>query len=247
MDVPLYGDFASWFHLLTHPADYAEEAAVYARLLEESAQGPLRSVLELGSGGGNNASHLKHRFEMTLSDLSPAMLEISRSLNPECEHIQGDMRTLRLERSFDAVFAQDALDYLVTVDDLARTIETAWLHCRPGGVVLLVPDCVVETFQPSSDHGGNDGSGRALRYLEWSWDPDPSDTHYHSEMVYLMRDEEGNVRCQHERHLVGLFRRQEWLDLLERQGFRARVCSYTLSDIETGPLEAFVAVRPGAE
>ena len=59
-------------------------------------------MLELGSGGGNNASHLKAHFQLTLVDLSPAMLAVSRALNPECEHLQGDMRTVRLGRRFDA-------------------------------------------------------------------------------------------------------------------------------------------------
>jgi hypothetical protein len=56
----LYGDLAGWFHLLTAPSEYAGEAALYRRLLESA--GPVRTVLALGSGGGNNASHLKARF-----------------------------------------------------------------------------------------------------------------------------------------------------------------------------------------
>ena len=76
--------------------------------------GEATTLLELGSGGGNNASHLKHRFECTLTDLSPEMLALSRTLNPECEHIEGDMRTLRLERTFDAVFVHDAIAYITT-------------------------------------------------------------------------------------------------------------------------------------
>src|SRR5207244_2656712 len=47
----LYRELASWFHLLTSPADYEEEAALYRRLLVECADGPVESVLELGSGG----------------------------------------------------------------------------------------------------------------------------------------------------------------------------------------------------
>jgi hypothetical protein len=46
----LYGELAGWFYLLTAPSDYAEEAAVYRRLLD--AAGPVKTVLELGSGGG---------------------------------------------------------------------------------------------------------------------------------------------------------------------------------------------------
>lgn len=95
----LYSDLADWFHLLTAPGDYAEEAAEIVRLAEAAGDGELRTLLELGAGGGNNASHLKARFTCTLTDVSEEMLALSRSLNPECEHVAGDMRTLRLGRT----------------------------------------------------------------------------------------------------------------------------------------------------
>ncbi|HXG65757.1 MAG TPA: class I SAM-dependent methyltransferase, partial [Blastocatellia bacterium] len=167
----LYGELAPWFHLLTAPADYAEEAAAYRRELLAAAAAPPRTLLELGSGGGNNASHLKAHFEMTLVDLSPAMLEVSRTINPECEHVQGDMRSVRLGRVFDAVFVHDAVMYMTTEADLRAAMETAFAHCKPGGVALFVPDYVRETFRPVTDCGGHDGKGRSLRYLEWSYDP----------------------------------------------------------------------------
>ena len=53
----------------------------------------------------------EQRFTCTLSDLSPQMLSLSRTLNPGCEHVLGDMRTLRLGRTFDAVFVHDAVMY----------------------------------------------------------------------------------------------------------------------------------------
>src|ERR1043166_358939 len=93
-DLPkLYGELASWFHLLSSPPDYAEEAEFARSLIVEAAATPPYTVLELGSGGGNNASHLKAHFKMTLVDLSEGMLDLSRRLNPECEHICGDMKT----------------------------------------------------------------------------------------------------------------------------------------------------------
>ena len=103
---------------------------------------PPRTVLELGSGGGNNASHLKARFDMVLVEPSAGMRAVSRALNPECEHIDGDMRTVRLGRQFDAVFVHDAVCYMTTESDLRLAIETAFVHCRPGGVALFAPDFV---------------------------------------------------------------------------------------------------------
>jgi SAM-dependent methyltransferase len=186
----LYGDLASWFHLLTSPEEYAEEAEIYRQLLVGAADEPIRTVLELGSGGGNNASHLKRHFDMTLTDLSAEMLELSGTLNPECDHAEGDMRTMRLGREFDAVFVHDAIDYMTTTDDLRAAMETAFVHCRPGGVALFVPDFVRERFEPRTSHGGNDGPTRALRYLEWDWDPDPEDDTYVVDFAVLLREED---------------------------------------------------------
>src|SRR5215510_1428165 len=91
-DAPkLYSELASWFHLLSSPRDYADEAEFARSLLTEASSAPPKTVLELGSGGGNNASHLKAHFNLTLADLSAEMLELSKKINPECEHIQGEM------------------------------------------------------------------------------------------------------------------------------------------------------------
>jgi SAM-dependent methyltransferase len=222
MEMPsLYGELAGWWHLLSDPADYADEAATVRRLLSEFSTRPVRTLLELGSGGGNNASHLKAHYSLTLVDRSTAMLAVSESLNPECEHIEGDMRVIRLGRLYDAVFIHDAIMYMTTEADLRRAMATASAHCRGGGVTILVPDCTRETFRPETRHGGHDGEDRALRYLEWTYDPDPSDTTYLCDFAYLLRQADGQVRAVHDRHVMGLFGRGVWLRLLEEAGFEA--------------------------
>src|SRR5512141_1279143 len=126
----LYNELAEWWPLLSNPDDYADEAAFARQLLHGAGLADGATLLELGSGGGNNAYHLKTYFRMTLSDLSPGMLAVSGRLNPECEHIEGDMRTLRLGRVFDGVCVHDAIMYMTTLDDLRRAMETAYVHCR---------------------------------------------------------------------------------------------------------------------
>jgi hypothetical protein len=240
----LYAQLADWWPLVSHPDDYAEEAAIYQRLLLDAAERPLQSLVELGSGGGNNASHLKARFRMTLVDPSPGMRRVSQRLNPDCEHVDGDMRTVRLGRRFDAVFVHDAVDYMATETDLRAAIETAFLHCEPGGAVLFAPDHVRENFRPSTDHGGHDGDGRALRYLEWTWDPEPADTTYLTDYAFLLRERDGSVRVAHDRHVGGLFARGDWLRWLAEAGFEATVVPVDHSELEPGQYEVFVASRP---
>lgn len=240
----LYADLASWWPLLSAPADYAEEAAFYQRTLLETATWPCTTLLELGSGGGNNASHLKQRFRLVLVDRSAGMLEVSRAMNPECEHVEGDMRSVRLGRRFDVVFVHDAVCYLTTEADLRAAIETAYAHCEPGGAALFAPDFVRETFRPSTDHGGHDGETRGLRYLEWTWDPDPADSTYLVDYAYLLRDSDGAVRVEHDRHVEGLFSRADWLRLLGEVGFEPKRVPFDHSQLAPGEYEVFVGHRP---
>jgi len=216
----LYGELAGWFHLLTAPEDYREEAAIYVQTIKESSLIPVKEVLEMGSGGGNNASYFKTHFTLTLTDLSENMLAVSKNINPECEHIQGDMRCLRLERQFDAVFVQDAISYLTREKDLADTFNTAYIHCKPGGAVLFCPDYIRESFQENTKHGGHSRDGRHLRYLEWTHDPDPQDTQYLLDMAYVT-DDGKTVNCCHDRHRMGLFPRDTWMRLMKEAGFNS--------------------------
>jgi SAM-dependent methyltransferase len=237
----LYDELAEWWPLFSARADYAEEAAFFARVLTDACKPAPRTVLELGSGGGNSASHLKSRFEMTLVDLSPQMLAVSRALNPECEHREGDMRSVNLGRAFDAVFIHDAIAYVTNADDLGAAIRTAYRHCRAGGVALFVPDCVRETFVAETRHGGHDGDdGRSLRYLMWVVDPDPTDATYRTDFAILLRDRRGDARVVHDSHIEGIFPRAEWMRMLREAGFEPS------SLIDEWRREIFVAKRPPA-
>ena len=78
-----YGDLAEWWLLLASADTCAEVAGFYRRFLVESCDPPLRTILELGGGVGNNAAQLKGEFNLTLVDRSRGVLAVSRAMNPE--------------------------------------------------------------------------------------------------------------------------------------------------------------------
>jgi SAM-dependent methyltransferase len=224
MSLPrLYTDLAGWWPLLSPPdEEYAAEADSIIAMLRDALGQPPATILELGSGGGNTASYLKRHASMTLVDLSPQMLAVSRRLNPDAEHREGDMRTVRLGRTFDAVVIHDAIMYLTGEADLVAALTTACVHLRAGGVAIVLPDCVRETYVPNVETGGEDaadGSGRALRYLIWTHPAAAGATAFYEDFAMLLRHADGSVECVHDRHVFGLFSRVTWLAAFKAAGF----------------------------
>lgn len=218
----MYRELARWWPLLSPPSEYDDEAAdLLGRLPRSDPAAPL-TLLELGSGGGSLAFHLKRHYRLTLTDLSPAMLAVSQTVNPECEHLPGDMRSLRLGREFDVVLIHDAIMYATESTDVQAALKTAATHCRSGGTVAVLPDYIRENFVPGTDCDGHDTpDGRGLRYLEWRWDPDPADTTYVVEYAFLLRESDGTVTVEHDRHTEGLFPRSDWLRWFNDAGLAA--------------------------
>ncbi len=215
----LYETLVPFYHLLDPLEDHAEEGAEFGDVLREAVPGA-KSLLELGAGAGHGAYYVKRGFtETVLNDLSAPMLARSAALNPDCAHVEGDMRTLRLGRSFDVVLIHDAITYLTTPDALGEAAATAFAHLRPGGAALLVPDCTVESFVEShEDHSGDDPA-RSLRALAWSHDPVPGDGMHVVDFAFLLREGAGEVQALHDRHVHGLYPEATWLEVLGGAGF----------------------------
>jgi SAM-dependent methyltransferase len=234
----LYDELAGWWQLVSPTEHYADEAAFFKELFRaESA----KTILELGSGGGNVAWFLKKDFTLTLTDISGGMLSESKKQNPELEHIRGDMRALRLGRTFDGVLIHDAIMYMTSKEDLRAALVTAYEHCKPGGMVVIAPDWVAETFRLHTTHEGVDAGGRGVRYLEWVWDADPNDTKVNYEFILALKEGD-ELRTVVDRQVVGVFPRATWLRLLEEVGFEAKA----VEDPSTGGerSEVFLGHKP---
>jgi hypothetical protein len=127
--------------------------------------------------------------------------------------------------------------YMTTKDDLLQAITTAAVHCRIGGTVLIMPDFIRETFSSGVHHGGHNGLGRALRYIEWTFDPNPSDSTYTVDFAFLLREGNAPVRVEHDTHVFGLFSRNDWLRLLTERRFNAKAL------LDPSGREVFVGMR----
>ena len=237
-----YADLAAFWPVLSPPAAYAEEARTLLPWLLSAADAPPATLLELGAGAGGLASHFTPRLSVVLSDRSDDMLAVSRALNPSCEHVAGDMRTLRLGRTFDLVLVHDAVMYATVPDDARATLVTAATHCRSGGGVMVVPDFVAETFEPDENEGeGRAADGRWLHYVERKRPPAPGDAWYEMTWDFTLHEAGGAVHRWTERERYGLFPRHSWLVWLDAADLDAAV------QVDPWGRDVFVGRRrPGA-
>ena len=232
MSTRLYTDLAYLWPSLSPPEDYEAEAEIVREILDErlsidderaEAIGDGKPTLvEFGAGGGHSLLYLTDEYEAVAVDLSPTMLENCRKLNPDVETVVGDMRTVQLGRTFDVVLIHDAVDYLTCEDDVRQTLANAYRHLNPGGVLIVAPTYVRETFvdgASESDAGDLPGGGH-VAFLSYVHDPDPDDTRFELILIYAIR-EQGQVRVVEDRHACGLFSTDFWLAALQEAGFPA--------------------------
>lgn len=230
----LYGDLAWLWPILSDPAHYCHEAAAFRDAIRGHASIPSTTLLDLGCGGGHNDLHLKQDFHVTGVDFSAGSLGHARQLNPEAIYAQGDLRTVRLETTFDAVIIADAIDYMLTEADLAAAFATAHAHLRPGGVFCTYAEHTREHFVQNQNKCWTRSREEAdVTFLENYYDPDASDTTIEGTSVYLIR-ERGRLRIETDRHRLSLFDLPTWRRLLKAAGFE--VVEATLAEEDEPPI-----------
>ena len=243
----LYYDLAWLWPLWEGPAEYGPWCDHVTALIRKHSLIPARSLLNLGCGGGKNAYNLKREFEVTGLDLSVPMLDNARTLNPDCTFVQGDMRDCDLGRQFDCVVVDDAVAYMLTLEDLAALFRTALRHLRPGGVMVVDPEYVMETFpqdttRVSQLQGKDKPANLEVTFITNEYDPDPTDHTYEFTLVYLMR-EDGKLRIETDHDLSGLFALEQWRTTLREAGFEIHEEQYEGPDARDDS-PTFACVKP---
>jgi SAM-dependent methyltransferase len=230
----MYGELSELWPFVSPPESYVEEVATFRTRFRRHGVADGARVLHLGSGGGSIDYHLKQTYKVTGVDISPAMIAYARRINPEVEYIEGDIRTVRLGRAFDAVLVHDAISYMTSVEELEMVYATAAAHLGVGGVMVALPEEIPARVIPDEPDAETRSVGdRVVTLISVDYDENPADHRFETVYIFLIR-EGGQLRVEVDRHAHGVFQLQEFLGAMSRSGFEPEAERWELSDWKPG-------------
>ena len=215
-----YNELAWTEDLLADPSDYEGEVAGYVDLIKRNSLHTPGTLLHLGCGAGGHDAIFKRYFAVTGVDISRGMLDKARLRHPDVEYIEGDMRTVRLGREFDAVAIPDSIDYMGSLPELRMAIGTAVAHLKPGGVLLVVGK-TREIFSDNNFAYTGEQEDLHVTLLENNYINRYRPDTYEATLVYLIR-RRGDLTVQTECHVLGLFSQEAWETVFAEAGLTVR-------------------------
>jgi len=230
----LYHDLSWLWPIISPHEDYIEEGEFFLRLTKEYGGEKVKTILNLGSGGGDLDWVLKREFNITGIDGSLPMMALAQKLNPEVEYISEDMRSVRLNRKFDAVILHDAVAHMETIEELRAAFLTGYEHLNSGGILITFAEEWAEHFVQNRTEVKNYWKDNIeLTYIENNYDLDLSDSTYECTFIYLIR-REGFLDIQTDRMALGIFPLNNWSEALREVGFEVVQLQSPLANIADG-------------
>lgn len=231
-------------HDRAHGGWYGVLAAYYDRLYDSKRvtkaypflhdlfrrRGPVRDVLDVACGTfALDLPLLMRGYRVVGRDRSDAMLSQARgklhAAGRTADLARGDMRSLNLKRSFDAVLCLGtAFNYLASPADVRAALRTFRRHLRPGGLLVLdLTNFDAWIRRPMNaraevDSRAPDGTRIAIFALN---DQDlPRKIHHARFLTAIQRGD--RLDLAYSEAPLRIWRREDLDALLTHHGFRAR-------------------------
>jgi SAM-dependent methyltransferase len=182
----------------------------------------VRDILDVACGTGAHAALLvKRGYNVVGVDLNEEMLNIARRKVKNVAFVKGDMRRLKLDRTFDTVICMfNSIAYNQTLSELRKTLSGFREHLKPRGIVVFDTAFLRENFV----HGNRGVTGYdddELTIARFSFSG-KSGKKGRLTFSYLIR--EGNdFNYKRDVHEFGLFSLSEIIRAMRKAGFTAEV------------------------
>ena len=244
----LYGSLAWCYDLISTGDDHETEAEFVRSVVQTHKRSDGNRLLDVCCGHGWHDHFLKQEFEIVGVDLNETVLEIARKRNPEVKYVTGDVRNFELGEEFDVVLCFDALEHLLTYEELKSSLGCLQNHLADGGVLMVHLDRLKETFGRFriANSGQHSKGNTHVAYVDLEYDMNPEDSVAEGCIVFLIKEEGKGLEVRLLEAETGLFELTEILRILDDMGLKTSLFSGDFSGgeyIEASPFPVFACVR----
>ena len=127
------------FYELVYPEPHDETPTMCRRMFARFLGNPPRSILDIGCGTARDLDSLARECPDCWGvDYLTEMIEFAKARRSHLQLQVGDMRTVRLGRTFDVIMCMgSAFMYALSNADVNRTMETFVAHSHEGTLLIL--------------------------------------------------------------------------------------------------------------
>ncbi len=196
--------------------DYEGEAERLRAMIQARVPSPEVTLLDVACGTGLHLAYLKKQVAVEGLDLDPNMLEIARRRCPGVPFHQGDLVDFDLGRRFDVVMCLfSSIGYAKTLARMQQAVQTMARHLRPDGLLLVEPWLTPDIFETGRFDARfvDEPDLKIARITTTSREGTLSIIDFH----YLVGTSDGVAHFT-ERHEVGLFTHDQYLDAFRAAG-----------------------------
>lgn len=216
----MYKELAKYYDLIYSWKDYKKEAKVIRKLIKKSNKSNGNKLLDVGCGTGKHLEYLKEDFICTGIDLNEEVLNIARKNVNSVVFKQADMATFDLNEKFDIIICLfSSIGYVQTYLNLEKTLTNFANHLTKDGIVIIEPWFTKSTYlvgHPSmTTYSEEDIKIARLNTTKIENNISIMDMHI------LIVEKNKDVEYFVDRHELGLFEIDKFLEIMSNIGFKA--------------------------
>jgi ubiquinone/menaquinone biosynthesis C-methylase UbiE len=216
----MYKKLAKYYDLLYSWKDYKGEVSTIKKLIKKYKRSKGNELLDVGCGTGQHLKYLMNDFTCTGSDINSEMLEIAEENIKAVSFIQADMITMDLKKEFDIILCLfSGIGHVKTYKNLEQTINNFSNHLKKNGVVIIEPwltKSIYEAGRPGMTTYDSDNI-KIARLNTTKIENDLSIL----EMYYLIAERNKDIEYLSEKHELGLFEIDKFLEYMTNVGLKS--------------------------
>jgi ubiquinone/menaquinone biosynthesis C-methylase UbiE len=206
---------AQYYDALYHFKDYRTAAAQLHQLIQQRHPSA-HKLLDVGCGTGKHLEYLQEYYEVEGLDLNPELLQIARGRCPGVRFHQMNMVGFELDCAYDVVTCLfSSIGYVKSVNNMEKAVASMARHLSSGGLLFMEPWLTPENYW-AGRITANFVDQPELK-IAWMYTSEIDGRVSVFNINYLVGTPQG-VEYFTERHEMGLFTQEEYLEASRKAG-----------------------------